>query len=307
MNEHLFGTRRLFLGSMGLIGSWGCCPKVRGSRELLSRLADYSRQTRVGISLLGAETVYIQYLFDPINRQDISLPHELTHGKPAILVDWGRAIVIQENRSLRVAELSGGTIGEVERTVSVDACVLCRQSHQLLFSGWPFRSGQYVFCLADLAQGKIQTLMRFERSASDPRPNTSAYFTGADSLELGISYGFENYWIRSASAIVLRKPWQIEFAEPSPDGKTLVGRGRRGRVVLLNSETGRTVETDILSLGRSRWDPTSRYIFAVRRVRSGPWCAQTEMVILDSVTQEQAFLTPISPDDRDHPYGWTLF
>jgi hypothetical protein len=299
-------SRRLFIYALSNVGLFGCCQsRIVGNLEMVSPLAAYSRKRGLGISLLGYNVLHTKYLFDADNRRDIEIPNRVTKGKPAILTSWGHRLVVQDGHVLRVTDLTGNVISELERTADVEGCVLHNESQLLLFWGKQHQNLQYGFYMADLRTHRLSTIYEFPMDREVSNAKSTASFAG-DLKFIRVSVGFDAYLMQFDGALVKKEPWQMELVEGSPDGRFLVGRQRNGRLGLVDLRSSTTLDMGVESLGRGRWDPSSRYVLTVGRRQAFLWCAQTEIVVVDTFTRALLRLPPIIPDSRDHPYEWVL-
>jgi hypothetical protein len=291
------------LGDLALVG---CCRSgITGSHELLSRLADYSRERGLGIGLLPSNLLLIQYFSDPNDRRDISLPHEVTQDRPAMLVDWGRAVVVvEQSGTLSLRNLTGNEMSTVPGNANLYGCALHKEAQRLLFWARTSKTAHYQFYLAELDRHRTWSL--FQLDANSPRLGTTASFATADASLIRISVGFDSYLVRFNGEQLEKEAWHLEFAEGSPNGQLLAGRQTNGRLALYDLRTKAILDLGASVLGRCKWDPSSRYILAVTPTHGPPWCAPAEIVIVDAITREVLKVPAFVADARDHLYEWVL-
>src|SRR5579872_2282532 len=131
--ENTISRRRVVLSAVAatLVGCGR--PSVRGEMSVLTALSKRSRTEGLAVALLGSDVLYARYFFDPTNTRFISLPPEATRGRPSLLTDWGRALLVQDGEWLRINDLSGGERARFQRVVNVDDCAVA--GTRLLFWG----------------------------------------------------------------------------------------------------------------------------------------------------------------------------
>jgi hypothetical protein len=302
---HLDRREFVLLALSGLQATGCCGPKIGGSTEMLSILSKASEREGLAIALLGTDICYTEYFFGPAERIDFEIPQQLTRGRPTLLTNWGQTLVVQRGSLLEVVNLDGHMLGTFQRTVDLDGCSFQRDSH-VLFWGRQHKAAQYGFYLINLNDGLLSTIYEFDLLPGSPTPHTSASFQGGHGALVRISVGFESYLLESGSKQVSIPHLQMEFVEASPDGKRLAGRVRNGKLGFARADDTSPVEIDVRPIGRCKWDPSSRYVLCVQRTQALGWCAQSELVIADTVNRDILKLPAIVPDERDHPYEWIL-
>jgi hypothetical protein len=299
--------RRTFLG-LGIVELAGCCgSRWSGDPAMMDALANYSRKSGLGVGLLGSGVVYARSLVESEDRSDIVLPGGATSGGPAILIDWGRALASSLGGMLRVVDLHGDFIGEVEREINLYGCVLDRMRRRVLFWGSSrSRQTEFGLHLGDLSTGEVRTISEWRIDPSAPSPSFTASFFPGNIPVIRICKGFDNYFVGTDGRVVEKRSWRLELTGASPDGKFVAGRQPNGRLGIIDVAQGTVSDTDIPILGRSTWDPSSRYILTLTPSHSMPLCAPTHLLIADAVTRKTVRLTPIVVDERYHPYEWIL-
>src|ERR1035437_9417562 len=125
MAERQVLTRRSIICAVGASGLGGCCwHGFSGSKNLLSRLADQSRRRGLGVSYLGVGRLRTRYFSDPEDISESGIPTLVTLGKPALLLDWAHAVVVEDDHVLKVMDLWCTPVGEAKCDVYVHGCLL---------------------------------------------------------------------------------------------------------------------------------------------------------------------------------------
>jgi hypothetical protein len=208
--------------------------------------------------------------------------------------------------SLSLRDLGGAALGEIEQPANVDGCVFDREAMALLFWGRQRRGPKYGVYLGDLRSGSTRTVREWAVGLAEADMSLAASFVDHDTTVVRVASGLQSYTVRTSGEELGPDPWHIEWAEGSPDGRFAAGRGTSGNLVVIGLAPSKTWETGIPITGRIRWDPSSRYLLAVKPTPSMPWSPQTEILIVDVETQASLVFPAIAPDDRYHPYEWIL-
>ncbi len=248
-----------------------------------------------------------RYFFDPADLKELRLSRDVLSGMP-MPADWGRCVVVQDAWLLRVKELTGEVIGEVRCDVYLDGCVLCKERYLLLFWGGKM-SSMYACCLADLRRGKMWAVYETQAASGTPRAVIVASFAHGEPEVVRVSTNFEVCSVTFDGHILNEGPSEFEMAEESPNGQLRAGSQRDGILGLIDRNSPGVVSTGIQSIGRTQWDPSSRYVLTERLTHSMPWNAQQEIVVIDAVTREYVTLPAIAGDPpfpRMHRYDWVL-
>jgi hypothetical protein len=273
---------------------------------MADRLFAYARDSGLGLALLGEGIVYAERLSETPSREDIPLPRSATDGRPARLVDWGRSLVVQMEDSLSLRDLKGAELGKVEQPANVDGCVFDKEAMTLLLWGRRRRGPKYGVYLGDLRSGATRTVREWDVGAAPADLSVVASFVDHGGTVVRVASGLQSYRVRTSGEALGPDPWHIEWAEGSPDGRFAAGRGTGGNLVVIGLAPSKTWETGIPITGRIRWDPSSRYLLAVKPTPGAPWSPQTEIVIVDVEMRASLVFPAIAPDDRYHPYEWIL-
>jgi hypothetical protein len=288
------------LGGCALVG----CTQTPTKGPMADRFYDYAAGTGLGVALLGSGVIYMERLSAQAIREDIPLP--AAPSRPAMLVDWGRGLVVLEPDSLRVIGLKGETIGELDQPANIDGCVLNREAMLLLFWGERrYRSGYGVY-LGDLGAHRTTAIREWLAGAGTAPGKVTASFADRDASLVRIAFDRQSYRVRASGETQGADPWKLEWAEASTDGRFAAGRGANGNLIIVDVASSRTWDTDIPIIGPIRWDPSSRYVLAVKPVHALPWAAQTEIAIADAEMNASLVVPAIAPDERYHPYEWIL-
>jgi hypothetical protein len=89
---------------------------------------------------------------------------------------------VQDGNILRVTDLTGNVISELERTVDIEACAIRDWGRQ-------HESSIYGFYLAGLGTHQLSTVYEFPVKQDNSHPNVAASFAGDQEL-IRISVGF---------------------------------------------------------------------------------------------------------------------
>jgi len=289
-----------------VIGSFGCHGPTTGDIDLMARLARQSGEQRLGVALLGTGAINVIWPLNPPVRRIVQIGDKSIGGRPALLVDWGRALAVQDIGKWRVMDLHGNVIVETERNVNGIGAVLQRENARLLFWGGKYRTAVTGVYLGDLRTHHVRTVQEWVIDSNHGDPALSASFTGANGSSIRICRGFENYVLDFDGSVVEGLALDLEETAESPDGRFVVGRQRSGTLLVVESTTRKTWDTGIASLGPSKWDPSSQYVLCVTLTHAPFWMAQTSITIVDVLHHATMRTVAIAPDDRYHPYEWII-
>jgi hypothetical protein len=112
---------------------------------------------------------------------------------------------VQDGNILRVTDLTGNVISELERTVDIEACAIRDWGRLLLFWGRQHESSIYGFYLAGLGTHQLSTVYEFPVKQDNSHPNVAASFAGDQEL-IRISVGFRTFLTQFDGAMVKEEP-----------------------------------------------------------------------------------------------------
>jgi hypothetical protein len=207
---------------------------------------------------------------------------------------------------LSVRDRNGSVLGEVEQPANVDGCVFRREAMLLLFWGKRRQGTDYGVYLGDLRSGTTRTVSEWAAGSAPAGLSVTASFVDHDATVVRIASGLRSYEVRTSGAQMGSDPWHIQWAEGSPDGRLVAGRGANGSLVIIHLAPSKTWDTGVPIIGPIRWDPSSRYVLAVKPTPGWPWSDQTGIKIVDVEMEASAGFPIIALDDLYHPYEWIL-